>query len=143
MKKFVICLLILAGASPGAANAAEVLIVANKNVPDTALSRKSVEKIFLGKLRRWTDNSAVHAAAPADPDLLEIFLKRYLRKPPSKYKTYWRMMIFSGKGIPPKSMPTEAELLDYVARTPGAVGFVSDAALSQEPSPSVQIIKVQ
>jgi hypothetical protein len=34
-------------------------------------------------------------------------------------------MVFTGKGIPPKSFDTEAELVDFVKTTPGAVGYVS------------------
>jgi hypothetical protein len=33
-------------------------------------------------------------------------------------------MVFSGKGKKPKSFKTSKELLDYVANTEGAVGYI-------------------
>jgi hypothetical protein len=37
-------------------------------------------------------------------------------------------MVFTGKGIPPKSFASETDLVDFVASTPGSVGFVSSSA---------------
>ena len=42
-----------------------------------------------------------------------------------RFVTYWRQMVFTGKGMPPKSFASESDLVDFVARTPGSVGYVS------------------
>ena len=39
-------------------------------------------------------------------------------------KTIARKMVFSGKGCPPKQFRSSEELVDYVADTPGAIGFI-------------------
>jgi len=34
-------------------------------------------------------------------------------------------MLFSGKGYIPQELNTETELIEYVARTDGAIGYIS------------------
>jgi hypothetical protein len=36
--------------------------------------------------------------------------------------------VFTGKGSMPKSFASDAEILKYVAKTPGAIGYVSAGA---------------
>ncbi len=38
---------------------AEVLIIANKDVPETALSQQEIQEIFLGKRVQRSDNSRI------------------------------------------------------------------------------------
>jgi len=38
---------------------------------------------------------------------------------------YWQQQVFSGRGHPPPVLPSDAAVIEYVARTPGAIGYVS------------------
>jgi hypothetical protein len=40
-------------------------------------------------------------------------------------KSYWQQLIFSGRGVPPPELDTEEEVIRYVGRHPGALGYVS------------------
>jgi hypothetical protein len=42
-----------------------------------------------------------------------------------RFASYWRQMVFTGKGVPPKSFASEDDLVAFVKATPGAVGYVS------------------
>jgi ABC-type phosphate transport system substrate-binding protein len=43
-------------------------------------------------------------------------------------ETYYRSLVFTGKGSMPKSFASEADVVAYVAKTKGAIGYVSAAA---------------
>jgi hypothetical protein len=43
-------------------------------------------------------------------------------------KAYWQQRIFSGRGVPPPELGTDAHVVAYVLKYDGAVGYVSAAA---------------
>ena len=43
-------------------------------------------------------------------------------------KSYWQQVIFSGRGVPPPELETDEAVLRFVARHPGAIGYVSGSA---------------
>ena len=118
---------------------ADMLIIAHQNTPETTISQKEIQEIFLGKRVQWKDNSAIHPAAVKEPELHETFLKHYVKKTPSQWIAHWKRMVFTGNGTPPQQFDTQQELLEYVANTSGAIGYV-DAETSIE---NVTILKVQ
>ncbi len=142
MKKIIICLLVLAGLSSGTA-LADILIIANKDVPDAELSQKDVGKMFLGKLRQWSDHSKIRPVTVKMPAVRETFFREYLNKSVAKYNAYWKRMIFTGKGVPPKSFDTEAGLIDYVSKTGGAIGCVSPEGIPDGSKSMIRIIKIK
>jgi ABC-type phosphate transport system substrate-binding protein len=43
----------------------------------------------------------------------------------SAIEAYWQIQIFSGKEVPPIVRGTDAEVLEFVRKTPNAIGYVS------------------
>ena len=43
-------------------------------------------------------------------------------------KNHWQQQIFAGRAAPPPVKETEAEVVAFVAATPGAIGYVSTSA---------------
>jgi len=37
----------------------------------------------------------------------------------------WRSLVFSGQAVMPKNLDTDAAVVEYVAHTPGAIGYVA------------------
>jgi len=121
---------------------ADILIISNKNVSETSLSEKYVRDIFLGKRVQWQDHSTIHVFVMKDPKICELFLKQYIHKSKSQWKAYWKQMVFTGRGLPPKSANTKAELINFIARTKGAIGFVyTDGLPDSTEKSSVKILK--
>ena len=58
----------------------------------------------------------------------ETFLKEYLGKTDSALQTYYRSLVFTGKGSMPKELSGDVEVLAYIAKTKGAIGYVSAEA---------------
>jgi len=102
---------------------AEVLIVANKNVSQDSLSKEEVQNIFLGKTVKWVDKSNITFVVLKN-DVHKDFLKEYIKRSTSQYGNYWKKMVFTGKGRKPIAFETEKELVQYVAETEGAVGYI-------------------
>ncbi len=108
-----------------AAFAGDVIIIANKSVHESSLSSKEIKNIFLGRKTQWSNNKKIIFVTLKGVEVHGIFLKEYTGKTPFQYINYWRKQVFTGKGRPPKSFKTESSLVDYVANTEGAIGYVS------------------
>lgn len=110
----------------GAASAAPIL-VAHPGVSADALDKGAVQKIFLGKTSTWDDGTRVVLSMLKGGDVSDAFLKANVKKSPKQFSTFWKKAVFSGTGEMPATFATEAELVAFVAETPGAVGYIDDA----------------
>jgi ABC-type phosphate transport system substrate-binding protein len=138
MKHIGVCLVCLLVFSSGAAWA-DTIVIAHSNIPETTITTKELQEIFLGKRVQWQDNTAIHPVTIRDRKLHETFLKQYIQKSPAKWNAHWKRMVFTGNGTPPRQFDTQQELLDYVANTAGAIGYVD----AETPVEHVTIIEVQ
>ena len=118
-------LLMLACFVPIAAADDDLNFICNKNVAINTLSKFEVKNIFLGKHISWDDNKEIIFVVLNQKEPFKIFLKKIIHKSPSQYESYWRHMVFTGKGVFPKTFTSEAQLIDYVAKTDGAIGYLS------------------
>ena len=138
MKYIIISLMCLLAFSSGIVWA-DVVIIAHKDVPETEITEKGLQEIFLGKRVQWKDNSVVHPATVKEAELHEAFLEQYMKKSPSQWITHWKRMVFTGNGTPPEQFANQQELLEYVTNTKGAIGYVD----AEFPIENVIIIEVQ
>lgn len=104
-------------------------LVVHPEGPHAALARTFVADIFLKKVTRWPDGQVIRAVdqrfdAPARQTFSETVLRRSL----AAVRNYWQQRIFTGRGVPPPELPSDAAVLDYVRQHPGAVGYVSASA---------------
>jgi len=106
---------------------AKVLIIANNSVSQESIDKKDVQKIFLGKMVRWPDNSSIYFGT-CKTDAHQEFLRVYLKRSSSQFRNYWRKMVFTGKGHKPKAFQTDEEFVQFVSKTKGAIGYVSAEA---------------
>lgn len=108
---------------------ADILIIANQNVPETALDPDHVQDIFLGKRVFWQDHSKISVFVLDDPDIHKQFLDQYVHKTINQWKEYWTWMVFTGRELPPESLSTASEMIDIILRTKSAIGYVPSGAL--------------
>jgi ABC-type phosphate transport system substrate-binding protein len=123
MKRTAIFFCIVFALVTGAAHA-NVLIIANKNVKDAAITKADLKEIFLGKKVQWADNTKIRFVTLKESGPHETFLRTYINKSVQQYSNYWRQMVFTGKGRIPKSFSTSAEMIEYVSGTNGAIGYI-------------------
>jgi ABC-type phosphate transport system substrate-binding protein len=57
----------------------------------------------------------------------ERFLRQYVGKTEEALTIYYRSLVFAGKTLFPKRFKSDEEVVRYVARTKGAIGYVNSA----------------
>ena len=101
-------------------------VIVNESVQETEIAAKQLSKIFLKKVKRWDDDSSVVVFdLTAESETRDVFSRAVHRKSISAIKSYWQRMIFSGRDVAPDELASEQDLLEQVASTPGAVGYVA------------------
>lgn len=107
-----------------------VMIVHPSN--SSALDSKAVQRIFLGKEKKFSNGSSVNPINQADNTTRSDFDSNVLGRSSSQVAAYWSKLVFTGKGIPPKEMGGDAEVIAAVAADPAAIGYVDSAAVSAD-----------
>lgn len=119
---FAIVVLFLATLS---VRAQDVVVVANPNVQITTITSGELRDIFTGARTSFRDRTHAIPVTLKGGPAHEVFLHNHLGETPDSFRTFWRKALFSGEGAPPKEFGSEAALLQFVAATPGAIGYVS------------------
>lgn len=107
------------------ARAQDVLIVANKSVTVSQVKENELRDLFTGARSKFSDGSRAVPVILKGGPTHEVFLHRHVGDTPDEFRMRWRKAVFTGQGSLLKEFSTEAALLDYVAATPGAIGYVS------------------
>lgn len=103
------------------AHAADVVVISNSG---TTISASEVKDIFLGE-KQFSGSTKL---IPVDNAALqESFLSKFMNMAGDKYNSMWTKKSFRDGLTPPAVKPGDAAVIDYVKRTPGAVGYVSSA----------------
>lgn len=126
MKKRILSILIFGVVlSCAAGQAQNVVVIANNGVKASAASSDDIRGIFTGDKSDLGEGSRVTPVTLKAGPVHEAFLKEYVGKGDAAFRTGWRNLVFTGQGAMPKTFDSEAALVDYVASTPGAIGYVS------------------
>jgi hypothetical protein len=108
--------------------AADIKLIANSSVGASSVSADELKGVFLATKTSLSDGSRVEPVLLKSGATHEAFVKQYLGKTDAALETYYRSLVFTGKGSMPKSVATDAEMAAYVAKTKGAIGYVSSGA---------------
>jgi ABC-type phosphate transport system substrate-binding protein len=104
-------------------------IVVNPQNAAVTVDRKFISDAFLKKVTRWPDGEPIRPVdqQPESP-MRARFSDEVVKRSVSAVKSYWQQLVFSGREIPPPELDSDEEVIRYVLRFPGAVGYVSGAA---------------
>lgn len=117
------------GGRSGAVNAdgstAFHVIVNPQNVAGS-VDRTFLAEAFLKKVTRWPNDELIRpvdqeSSAPAR----QAFSSGVLKRSVAAVKSYWQQMVFSGTGVPPPELDSEGDVVKFVLKNRGAVGYVS------------------
>ena len=130
---------ILAVPSFVGAQDAELKIIGNAGTTPDSISKSDIARVFLKKKTKWPDGRpAIPVGQTRAPELRTEFSNEILGMSLDMVESHWQAQVFSGRGTPPKVLNGDADVVDYVRRTPGAVGYVSAAADTS----SVTVLKI-
>ena len=110
----------------GESLADNVKVIANSSVKADAISAADLRRVFLEERIALADGSHVEPVLEKGGPVHVAFLE-YLGISEDDLQTYYRTLVFTGKGSMPKELGSDAEVVAYVARTRGAIGYVSSA----------------
>ena len=104
---------------------AAVLIIANPSIKGSDFSTSDLRDVFTGASSTLKGASSIGPVLLKQGTVHEEFLNRYIGKSDTAFRAYWRSLVFSGQGTLPRTLDSEAAVVEYVAHTPGAVGYIS------------------
>ena len=107
------------------ASFSQVAVIAHKSVPVDTIKKSELLDFYTADIKKWIngDKVIVNDLKPKG-EVKEIFYK-FLGKTPSRMKSVWLKNMLSGEGDPPEALKSEEEMLQKIAATPGAIGFLS------------------
>ena len=108
-----------------AAEAQDAIVVAHADVSISEITSAELRDIFTGEHSFFREGSRAVPVLLKGGPAHEVFLHHHIRETSDSFRARWRKAVFTGQGAAPKEFASEEELLQYVAITRGAIGYVS------------------
>jgi hypothetical protein len=118
---------------------AQAIVIANSSVKSSEVSKSDLREVFTGAASSLKDGSHVTPVLLKSGAANDEFLSAYIGKNDTAFKASWRSLVFSGQASMPKSLESEAAMVEYVAHTAGAVGYIGKAT----PHEGVKVLSVK
>jgi TonB family protein len=99
-------------------------VIANKTMPADEISPGELRSIFLEQTLRFAGTSVEPVIEGSGPTS-DAFLREYLGRDADGLRMYYRTLVFNGRGSMPNTFGSDAEVVAYVAKTKGAISYVS------------------
>ena len=109
---------------------AELVVIVHPS-NESALDAKQIQRIFLGKEKKFSNGTAAVPLNQVANDLRGQFDSSVLGRSSTQVSAYWSKLVFTGKGIPPKELPDDAAVVAAVAADAGAIGYVDSASVTR------------
>lgn len=109
---------------------AELVVIANRDLPVSSLTQPEIYRIYLGKTKFLSNGVKVIPVdqQPGSPSR-EKFYSNVIKKSDTEIKSYWSRVIFTGQGYPPIQESDDKAVKDLVARNPNCVGYVDKSVV--------------
>jgi ABC-type phosphate transport system substrate-binding protein len=128
-----------AGALPVVSADASFRVIVHPQVKGSQIPRAALTSIFLKQAPKWGDGTAVR---PVDQSVRSLVRKSFsgdvLQQGIVEVQVYWQRKMSAGV-VPPPVKTSDEEIVSFVASTPGAIGYVSPAALLPESVKAIQL----
>jgi ABC-type phosphate transport system substrate-binding protein len=101
-------------------------VIVNPENTATEVTMQDLTRIYLGKKTLWDSGARISAGMlETEQPVMRAFIEKDVQRTLDQYRAYWKHMLFSGGGTAPRTFRTPAEVVDFVAREPGAIGIVA------------------
>lgn len=140
MKKLLYAFLLAASVSIFAARVqAQAIVIANPSVKSADVSKSDLRDVFTGASSSLRDGSHITPVLLKQGPVHESFLSAYVGKNDTAFRASWRSLVFSGQASMPKSLDSEAAVVEYVAHNSGAIGYIGKST----PHEGVKVLSVK
>lgn len=108
-------------------------VIVHPSVSEKELARYVVRAVFGMRVLKWPNGVPIRVFVLDDTTALHIeFAKEVLDVYPYQLRQAWDRLIYSGTGQAPTQVSSEAEMVNRVATTPGAIGYVKNGKASED-----------
>ena len=117
----------LAAAPPRAGAADDFLVIVHPSVSGSSIKRADLAAVFLRKAARWGGGGRpVPVDQSGTSPVRKAFSEGVLQQPVAQVVQYWQKQMFAASPLrPPPVKGSDAEVIGFVAKTEGAVGYVA------------------
>jgi len=126
--RWLVIAVVLAFAQTSVADETTFVVIVNRSNDVTKLDKKTVADAFLKKRTHWNGDRLIK---PVDQRRGSATRRRFsedvLGRSVASVRTYWNQLLFSGRGVPPPELDSDAAVIKYVAGHDGAIGYVSQS----------------
>lgn len=118
-------------------------VIVNSENTTNVLSQSEVKLIYLRKItKRW---SSIHKnIVPVDrkgmPEAKKVFLDKILGMSEDDLERYYAEREYQYAEMPPVEVASDAEVIEFVSKNIGAIGYVSASSVSAENNPNIKVI---
>jgi ABC-type phosphate transport system substrate-binding protein len=111
-----------------AAHAADYQLIAHPDVGTATLSKEDAKNILLGNQGKWASGTIIKLAVLSGGPTHDKVINDLTARTADQFDKYWKKQVFTGKGVMPETLADDAAMVAFVAKTPGAFGYVSGGA---------------
>jgi ABC-type phosphate transport system substrate-binding protein len=111
------------------ARAADYVLVVNKGNPASSITATEAKNMFMGKKSAWSSGHKVVPFTQSRANFHNLFVRDYTGKTSQQFATYWKKLLFTGKGIPPVDVKGDEQMKNKVASRKGSIGYISAGSL--------------
>jgi ABC-type phosphate transport system substrate-binding protein len=104
------------------------VIIINKTNPLSSLAKKEVSDLFMKKAKWSFGSTALPVDASPNSSTREQFSMDIHGKSVSSIRSFWQQAAFSGTASAPPEKGSDAEVIEFVQKNSGAIGYVSVSA---------------
>jgi len=123
----------------GQAASQEIDIIVNGSNNIKTLSKNELRQIFLGKIRVWPSGDEIEIATNVEEEGRLKEFTRLIESTVLKFSRDWVRISLSGDAPPPVEVDSDDEMINFVSRKKGAIGFIGRAVSSDK----VRIVEVK
>ena len=113
---------------------AEMVVIVNPDNPVESLSKKDVQRLFLGRMHQFPDtNMKVESIDNSESsEEYERFYATVINMNKSKLKRYRAYYLFSGKGRLPTQIESTQKILKYISITKNAIAYTDESNINNK-----------
>lgn len=114
-------------------------VIVHPDNPTESISAQRLSWLFLRRATRWDHGAdASPVDLPEGSTIRAEFTEEIHDRSVSAVKAYWTRVIYSGGGLPPPVKQSPTEVVEFVGRNAGGVGYVP----SGTPLVGVKVLEV-
>ena len=129
--RLILALILVAGFKVASA---DVVVIVNPDNPISALSKKDVQRLFLGRMHEFPNSNMKVEAIDSDEGSKEYesFYANIIKMSRSKLKRYRAYFLFSGKGRLPLQLNSSNKIVNYIATHKNAIAYIDRSEISNK-----------